>query len=209
MKRATFLAFIIVVLSLPISAYQYPLSDSGVREAYFRGARKDAHTQKFLARYTHYLPMPKSGPHVATITIETPYCQVVEYSMTAFNFSAVDAEQKFLDAPAWIRVRVEIDLTATYTPLISSDPTGIHLRPVDFWQDFKINLIQRGNTIPIQHLAGEPLYASVEDGGSTLTGATVTVDFPAAMVASDVTTVAVLGPDGQEVRSDFDLSRLP
>lgn len=209
MKRAACLLSVIAIAALPLSAYEYPLTDTAIREAYFRGAKNDERTHRFLKQYEHVLPMPKSGPHVATVALETPYGQIVRYTATALNFTAVDAVDKFAKAPARIRVRVQIDLTASYTAIISSDAAGTHLRSPDFWRDFKITLIQAGQAIPERHLIGEPLYIDGADGdGSSLSGAVVTLDYSAERITSDSATVEVRTPDGQEVRSDFDLARL-
>ena len=200
----------VAMFAAPLFAYEYPLSDTAIRKAYFLGAARNRDTQEFLAQYTHVLPMPKSGPHVAEITLDTPYARIVQYSTTARNFSAVDAVAKFLNAPAMVRVRVRIDLTASYTSIISSDAKGAHLRPDDFWRDFKVKFMQDGTEFPAQRVKGEPIYfgSSPDGGGSTLSGAIVWLDYPARHVASNTATVEVLTPDGQHVRSDFDLRRL-
>lgn len=194
--------------AVPLSAYGYPVSDSAIREAYFLGARNNVHTQKFLAAYTHVLPMPKSGPHVATITLATPYAQIVDYSSKALNFSAVDAVDRFLNSPAQIRVEVEIDLTATYTPIVSSDAAGVHLRTEDFWRDFTIKLLEGKTEIEAQHIAGRAIYLGGDVVSQTLSGAIVTLDYSAQKVSSDSVTVQVLTPDRQDVQSVFDLSQL-
>lgn len=208
MRRLSCLALIIGILAMPLGAYEYPFSDTAIREAYFLGAGNNAHTRTFLAHYTHSLPMPTSGPHVASITLETPYAQIVEYSSTALNFSAVDAVQEFLNAPARMRVRVQIDLTGSYTPIVSSDATGAHLRSPDFWQDFRVNLKQAGQAIPQRSVSGEPLYDSIADGSATLRGAVMTLEYSAKKITSAPTMVEVVTPDGQQVQSEFDLSQL-
>lgn len=201
---------LVAVVAAPLFAYEYPLSETAIRNAYFLGAANNKETQEFLARYTHVLPMPKSGPHVTAITLDTPYAEIVQYSTTARNFLAVDAVAKFLNLPAMFRVRVRIDLTASYTPIISSDAHGAVLRTDDFWRDFKINFIQAKTTTAAQHVKGEPIYVGTtsDGGGSTLSGAIVSLDYPATHVAVDVATVEVLTPDGQDVRSDFDIGQL-
>lgn len=204
------LVVLIGMITAPLFAYEYPLSDTAIRKAYFLGAANNKDTHEFLAQYSHVLPMPKSGPHVAEITLDTPYARIVQYSTTARNFSAVDAVAKFLNAPAIFHVRVRIDLTASYTAIISSDAKGARLRPDDFWRDFKVKFMQDGTEFPAQHVKGEPTYVgtSSDGGGSTLSGAIVSLDYPVKHVASDIATVEVLTPDGQLVRSDFDLRRL-
>lgn len=209
MKRMACFISLAALLAFPLSAYEYPFSDTAVREAYFLGAANNEHTKTFLAQYTHFLPMPPSGPHVVSVALETPYVQMVEYASSALNFTAVDAAEKFLHGPNEFRVRVQIDLTASYTGFTSSDAAGAHLRSGDFWQDFPITLIQGGHAIPQRRIAGEPVYSSASDGGSSmLAGALVTVEYSGKRITSDPATVEIQTPDGQRVQSEFDLSQL-
>src|ERR1700691_4747124 len=78
-----FLTFVIVLLiALRALAYQYPLSSSDIRNAYLLGYAKDQNTTSFFAQYVTQLPMPETGPHVATIALKTPYAQVVELGLS-------------------------------------------------------------------------------------------------------------------------------
>lgn len=208
MNRFVLLLSVTAIAAVPVIAYECPVPESAIREAYFLGVANDTHTSEFLAQYTHVMPMPKSGPHVDAITLETPYAQIVEYSNKALNLTAVDAVNRFSRAPANIRLRVKIDLTATYTQIISSDAGGTHLRADDFWKDFTIKLLQGGKEIPAQHVSGMPIHVASDAGTDMLTGATVTSVYSAKDVISDSTTIEVLTPDGQDVRSEFDLNQM-
>ncbi len=88
---------IALLAALPALAYQYPLSTTDIRSAYMLGNRNDFVTTDFLARYKHELPMPESGPHVATISVETPYTQVIALGKIALNPDAQQAEQDFVE----------------------------------------------------------------------------------------------------------------
>jgi hypothetical protein len=66
------------LIALPALAYQYPLSSSDIRNAYLLGYAKDQNTTSFFAQYARRLPLPETGPHVATIALRTPYVQVAE-----------------------------------------------------------------------------------------------------------------------------------
>ena len=46
------------LLAQPILAFQSPLSDESVREAYFLGQRHDNSFELLLDKYTHHLPLP-------------------------------------------------------------------------------------------------------------------------------------------------------
>lgn len=210
MSRFQVLLVFVGIVTIPLFAYENPLSDTAIRDAYFLGEANNHDTPEFLAQYTHALPMPKAGPHIAAITLDTPCTHIVRYSSTARNFSAVDAAAKSLNAPAMLRVRVRIDLTASYTPIISSDAKGTRLRAGGFWKDFKTKLMQAGTEFEAQQVRGEPIYigTSPDGGGNTLSGVIMFLEYPANHVASDITSVEVLTPDGQMVRSEFDLKKL-
>src|SRR5271170_7283126 len=60
-------------------AYEHPLSDEAVRDAYFIG-QDVKNVNQFLAPYLKSLPIPNSGPHVSEIELSTPFAQVVESS---------------------------------------------------------------------------------------------------------------------------------
>ena len=59
------LAILVAALLLSPSSFAFdsPLSDQAVREAYFLGQRHDESLARLLDRYTTYLAPPKTGPH--------------------------------------------------------------------------------------------------------------------------------------------------
>src|ERR1700746_1552120 len=69
-----------LLVSAPSLAYDTPLSDQAVREAYFLGQRRDESMYAFLNKYTKLLPPPKTGPHIAAITFFTPFALLVQHS---------------------------------------------------------------------------------------------------------------------------------
>ena len=73
---------VILVAALLITslafAFNAPLSDEAVREAYFLGQRRDDRTAQFLETYRRYSPVPNSGPHVYAVELFTPYAQAVK-----------------------------------------------------------------------------------------------------------------------------------
>jgi hypothetical protein len=60
------------LLAQPMLAFQTPLSDESVREAYFLGQRHDESLERLLGKYTHHLPPPESGPYISSIMFITP-----------------------------------------------------------------------------------------------------------------------------------------
>jgi hypothetical protein len=117
--------FLVALLIAPPSlAFDDPLSSTSIRDAYMLGNRKDFKTAEYFARCKHLLPMPESGPHVAAISVETPYGQVVEIGEADLNTDIQGAEQRLADKTFPFIVRVGVDLTNTYP----GPPPGIRVR---------------------------------------------------------------------------------
>ncbi len=176
-------------------AYDHPLSDDAVREAYFLGQDvKDVHI--FLSSYVRSLPVPESGPDVAEIEVETPFAQVVkDSSQRTVNYSAQDAAAAYRKRGDYIEIRVKVLFTPSY------NNAG-----VAFWRDVSVGIIQK------EHLAatggsGEPIYSSSDDG-TALLGANVYARFNVADVSSGAAQVEVALPQGPTVQASFDLGKL-
>jgi hypothetical protein len=145
-----FAAFTAVfAIALPALAYRYPLSSTDIRNAHLLGTRRDSLTTDFFAPYRHEFPMPDSGPHVAAVTVETPYSQVVERGQSDQNSDSqqagIDIARQTLPFP----VRVGVDLTDTY-PAPSPSPSNLPAFAVplpDFGKDFKIQVLQKDKKI--------------------------------------------------------------
>jgi hypothetical protein len=111
----------LTLLSLcdPALAYNAPLSDTTVREAYFLGQRRDETTARVLDSYTRNLSAPKTGPHVSTVQVFTPFAQVVEFSRQhSLGYSAQQAELDYRERSDAIEVIVYVRLTPTYGAVI-------------------------------------------------------------------------------------------
>lgn len=209
---ADFLLLILLIglfAAQPAAAYEYPLSPDAIRDAYFIGKKNTSKREAFLAKYTEHLPRPKSGPYISLIRVITPYTYVVERTARLPNLLAPDAQRQFYGKPIALRIRVHIELTPTYGWQVRSRNGGVALRSPDFWKDFSVQLIQRGNTIQSIAARGEPDYALATGGSSSvLVGADIDVQYDPAHVRSAPATIAVTAPDGQQVSATFDLSKL-
>ena len=137
-----------LLLSQPAFAFQSPLSDESIREAYFLGQRHDGTVPNILDKYTKRLAAPKSGPYISAVTLLTPFIQLVEYSDSFIgNFSAQQAIQVHRGKQEFVEIFVDIQLTDSYNSLIAapdsarlrSSATLIH-RPGDFWHDFQVTI---------------------------------------------------------------------
>jgi hypothetical protein len=194
-----------MMLARSVFAYDYPLSLEAIREAYFIGNRRDTSTADFIERYTQHFPVPKNGPYVAMIQLETPYAQIVEHARQAINYNAPDAVQEFLGKPGVFRLRVQIYFTPSYAAVVESKHGTPMVRAHDFWRDFKITLVQ-GTEIHAERVGGHALYGN---GTGRRIGAQVQLDYKGTAIRSGPAKAEVLSPEGEEIETySFDLATL-
>src|SRR6266851_3764970 len=209
--------FAAVLLLTPYSlALDTPLSDQAVREAYFLGQRRDDTMATFLNKYTKFLSPPKTGPHIYSVTFFTPSALLVQQSSQhTSGYSAQQAALDHRDQGEFVRIVVQIQLTDSYGPFIarptgsrSGSPTGLAPRPYDFWKDFDVQVSSEDQMLKPFSSSGQPNFICSEDGGCTLTGATLQFDFSVEDFASGSATIDVVPPKGDPVSLDFDLDHL-
>jgi hypothetical protein len=206
----------VVLLLTPNSfAFDTPLSDQAVREAYFLGQRRDESMATFLNKYTKFLEAPKTGPHIASITVFTPFALLVQQSSQHPNgYSAQQAALDHRDQGEFVRIIVQIQFTDSYSAYIvrptgsrSGSPKGFAPRPYDFWKDFDVRVSSKDQKLEPFSSSGQPLLLC-DEGGCTLTGATLQFDFSAEDFASGSATIDVDPPEGDPLSVDFDLDHL-
>jgi hypothetical protein len=204
-----------LLLSTPALAYETPLSDQAVREAYFLGQRRDDSMAAFLNKYTKFLPAPKSGPHIDSVTFLTPFALLVQYSSRRSNYSAQQAARDHKEQDETVEISIDILLTPSYGPLVSKptgsrsgSPTGVQPRSPEFWRAFKFRIFDGQEEITTDDVTGEPTYLNCGEAGCDLTGAIVHMRFPAIAFTSDTATIDITPPEGEPVSVDFDLSSL-
>ena len=206
----------ILILPAPSIAFDSPLSDTAVREAYFLGQHHDEFFADFLQRYVVPLPLPETGPHIATVSFFTPFAVAAVYSnQQSGGYSAQQAQIDHAKQPEIVRVVVQIWLTDSYGPYIvrptgsrSDALKGFAPRSSDFWREFRLRVIQRDQLLVPLNAKGEPSFRCGDDSGCLLSGATLTFDYPAAAFSQDTATVLVTPPEGDPVSVDFDLPSL-
>jgi hypothetical protein len=207
----------ILLLDQPLLAFQTPLSDTAVREAYFLGQRHDQSVSDFFAKYAKTIPAPPYGPYISTIRFLTPYAQVVSLSGNkSAGYSAQQAERDHHADAETVVVSVDIYLTDSYGPFLavpsdsrSGSRVGLTPRSSDFWRDFEVSVSSGvssdSRSLSPQDTSGQPIY-NCSEYGCSLVGATITLTFAAAKFPSDSVTVNVVPPEGDEVNLDFDLT---
>jgi hypothetical protein len=207
---ATFLA------ATPSLAFSSPLSDEAIREAYFLGQRHDGSFARLFDKYSKHLAAPTSGPYVASISLLTPFVQLVQHSDAHVgNYSAQQASLDHRAHQEILRISIEILLTGSYGAIIaapapthSGAPQTYQLRPHDFWKDFQVRVFDGEQIRVPAQFTGEPKTVCSRGRSCRLIGATIHLEFPATAFNADSATIHVIPPEGPEVSVDFDLTAL-
>jgi hypothetical protein len=205
-----------LLLSPSSFAFDTPLSDQAVREAYFLGQRHDGTFPSLLGKYIKFLPPPKFGPYISSITFLTPFAQLVQLSdRHAGSYSAQQARLDHLGQEEFVQIFVEIQLTPSYAAFIASptssrsgSPSALIPRPNDFWRDFQVQIYDGDQPLYPSASHGHANYNCAHDSPCFLAGATLQFDFPAEAFTSDSATIEVLPPEGDPVSVDFYLYSL-
>jgi hypothetical protein len=203
----------VLVLASSSNAFDSPLSDTAVREAYFLGQRRDDSLGKLLDKYVLHLQPPNTGPYIESVSFFTPYIlTALNSSQQVSIYSAQQAQLDHLKSPEVVRVTVQIFLTASYGPYTAA-PTGtdthalkgIFVRPSDFWRDFRVRVFQKDQMVIPSSANGQAQFRC-EDSGCILSGATLTFEYPADAFTETSTAIQVDPPEGDPVVVDFDLT---
>ncbi len=145
-----------LLLVPPSLAFQSPLSDEDIRDAYFLGQRNDEATANLFLTYLKMLPAPKSGPYVSEVEFYTPYSQLVERSrLHSVGYSAQQATKDYRATSDSIYVRIRIDFTSTYGAfelyrsgrLLDAPKRGSETQRPDYYRDFRAGLAQKDQWI--------------------------------------------------------------
>jgi hypothetical protein len=197
-----------LLLTSAAFAFDSPLSDEAIRQAYFLGQRHDA---SFLSNYIKLLPPPKIGPHIASLTFLTPFAQLAQLSDRRIgNYSAQQATSDHRGQEELVKITVEIYLTASYGALIPNPGGSPALipRPYDFWKNFRVQVYNGNQIVSPSVSGGHALYRCGRFGHCRPMGATLELEFAAEIFTSDSATVQVLPPEGEPISVSFDLTRL-
>src|SRR5258708_12607027 len=126
-----------LLASSPAFALQSPLSDEAIREAYFLGQRHDDSVERLLGKYIKQLPPPKTGPHISSVSLLTPFLQLAQFSgRYVGNYSAQQASLDHRSQQETVVISINIVLTDSYRPSLppppplASPPPSFHPHPV-------------------------------------------------------------------------------
>ena len=210
-------ATLAAILFLPPSGFSFDthLSDEAVREAYFLAQRHDKTLSDFFTKYNQHLPAPESGPQISTVTFLTPFALVVQNVMQrSTGYSAQQAELDHRNQDETVAIIIQIQLTASYGPLIvvparagSDSGNGFALRPYDFWKDFVVEVFNKDKAVKPISSSGDSVVSCADASGSCdLSGATLRYEFSAEAFPSGTAVIRITPPEGDAVTVEFDLS---
>lgn len=204
---AVILCAVVVGVAVPaIAAFSSPLSTTAIRDAYFIGNRRDSQTDDFLAQYVHQFSNPNTDSYIDAIEIETPFTQIVRHSEVARNYYAPDAVEEFEAKPLKFMVEVEIAFNSDY-PTVTGDAPQLAQWIPDFWNDYKVHLIQDHEIMPLS-VRGGPVYAYGWKHMPLVTGGHIQVIYDSEKLTADPITIDVIAPDGQKTETSFNLASL-
>jgi hypothetical protein len=167
--------------SVALYAYDFPLSETAIRGAYFLGIRPGNRSGDFLKQYTRNLPGLKVEECVSFVRLETPFYPVVDYASRTLASSAQDAEIDFRDKPLAFRMHFEI----CYMP--DAPPNSVKIRIIQNNQE-----VDPGRTMRSAYFPPTDAYTSLPSIGEY-----VDLEVKPEKFDSSTLTIVVATPDGQ------------
>jgi hypothetical protein len=181
-----------LAVSVPAGAYDYPLTSSAIRDAYFLGTRQGGLGTEFLSEYRHTIPGLRVAEYISFARIETPFVQVAVRAGQRLNYSAQDAVEEFHDKPLPFRIHLEI----CYKP--EAPPDAVKIRLIQNRKEITPDSVERTSFYP-----ATDAYTRVSSIGEILN---LQVDAP--KIDSSTLTIKIETPDDQHASVDFDLQSL-
>jgi hypothetical protein len=185
-----------------VSAFAYPLQAEYVREAYFLGRTTDGKKFKdFYEQYVRYFPFPSRSPYfsyVESVEYRTPYEQVVLRSLQNLSqYSSMEAEKDYQAQPNLVVIRVLISYKLGYVgPLPPASRFKVHVSQADV------------GAIEPKKLTTESICSLSGDGDCGAIRFAILLSFDAEQFASGTAKIKILTPDGQTIKTEFDLDNL-
>ena len=183
---------IAVSLAIPACAYDVPLTESSIRDAYFLGRRQDALGPDLIAKYTREIPALSLDKFHSFASLETPFIQVAIFSSKKLNYSAQDAVKEFLGKPLLFRIRLEICY------MYDAPPDALNVRIVQNKKDLVPDSLERSLYFP----------ASDKYSSPPPIGESMQFEFSSGKIDSSTLTILIDTPDGQHAESVFDLQSI-
>ncbi|MGB2593069.1 MAG: hypothetical protein WAJ96_20650 [Candidatus Acidiferrum sp.] len=178
-------------LAFPANAYDVPMSESSIRDAYFLGSRTGGLNLEFVSRYALSIPELKQGNCTSDVRVETPFLQIAKYSSAVPNYSAQDAVQEFHGKHLTFRLFLDICYETDAPP-----------------NSVKFKIIQHKKILDPLSATSTPYAEPVEDGYLSPNGEQIALEFTASRIDSSDLTIVIDKPDGQHAETVFDLQSI-
>jgi hypothetical protein len=183
-----------ILLVVPAAAYDFPLTSSAIRDAYFLGTRQAGQGLAFLPEYTQFIPTLTVGAGlVSRVHIETPFFQAAGYASKSINYTAQDAVRDFHDKPVVLRMVLEICYRVD-----APSPNSIKI------------VVQQNDKEIVPKSDERSAFFPVTDPYTRMpsVGEIARLEFDPQKFDSSTLTILVDTPDGQHAAAKFDLFRL-
>jgi len=183
-----------LLFACPAWSYDFPLTDSAIRDAYFLGTRQAGMGDDFLAQYTHFIPTLRvSESLISRVRIETPFLQVAAHASRTLNYNAQDAVKDFYGKPAVFRMTLEICYMVD-----APKPNSIRITVTQNEKQIVPQSDDRSAFFP----ATDPYTPAVD------IGEIVDLEFDPRKLDSSTLTIQIDTPDDQHAKTEFDLQTL-
>lgn len=185
--------FLNFVLASPGLTYDYPLTSSAIRDAYFLGTRQGGVTADILKPYSRRIADLHQGTCTSEVRTETPFLQIVEYVGSMPNYSAQDAVKDFSDRPMLLHIFLGICYMREAPP-----PNSV-----------KIKFIQnKKEVLPMTDVRSAYAEPCCEYGILPPNGESATLEFDPKNLDHSTFTIRIDTPDDQHAETEFDLQSL-
>jgi hypothetical protein len=187
---ALFLGF---VLASPGFSFDFPLTDSSIRDAYFLGTRQSGVSPDVLKQYSRGIDELHQGNCISKARIETPFLQIAEYVGSIPNYSAQDAVKELSGRPTKLRVFLDICYMREAPP-----PNSVKLK---FIQNKK-------EVLPATDVRSAFAERFSETSFLLPNGERAELEFDPKKLDSSTLTILIDTPSGQHAETTFDLQSL-
>jgi hypothetical protein len=185
--------FLSVFLASPGLAYDYPLTSSAIRDAYFLATREGGVSADILKPYSRRIADLYQGNCTSEARIETPFLQIVESVGSMPNYSAQDAVKEFSDHPMLFRIFLDICYMREAPP-----PNSV-----------KIKFLQSKKEIhPVSDARSSYAERLNEYSFLPANGERAKLEFDSEKLDSSTLTIIIDTPDGQRAETEFDLQSI-
>jgi hypothetical protein len=184
-------ALLSFALAIPACAYDVPLTESSIRDAYFLGTRTDGLNFDLIAKYARFVPDFKQGNCTSDIRIETPFLQVAKHAREVPNYSAQDAFKEYSGKPMTFLLYLDI----CYEPHAPSNAV-------------KFKIIQAKRVLTPLSIESTPYSEATDFGYLPPNGEQIVLEFIPSKIDSSDLTIIIDTPNGRHVSTDFDLQSI-